>query len=343
MLLNLLPGLRELRAPLLTGYTWLLAGYIAFEPSVSRKTAQTGIWHILNHLRTEIGAVGTGVGLSVMAYLVGAVSQGIFARDGLRPVIRQRYVRLWLRHQWVRRLLKRLVPTRFHDRIDNPISGPTPWGRIPHGDVAQSALYVTFTTLAERISAVLADAGLTIHTLALAARDELQDSPLTGTRSALRPLVKILPVSAGLAGWDEPDDETIESWHPLEIMESLQYSVAGAAVKELGLARTGLVGKQKDLFSVIDRLDAEAELRLTLAPSLLGLAAALGWRASPWVAAIFVIATGVLVMQGQARSKHATESVIEALRLGRTRIPLFDQIEEATEDCRAQLVALNHS
>jgi hypothetical protein len=340
MLLNLLPGLRELRAPLLAGYTWLMASYIAFEPSVSSKTAQTGIWHILDHLRTEIGAVGTGVALSVLAYLLGAVSQGMFARDGVRSLIRRRYVRFWLRHRWVGRLLKRLLPARFHDRIDSPISGAA---RIPHGDVARSGLVSTFATLAEQISAVLADADLTIHTLALAARDELQESRLTGARRALRPLVKILPLSLGLTGWGEPDDETIESWETYELMEGLQHEVVGTAVRELGLARTGLVGKQKDLFSVIDRLDAEAELRLTLAPALLGLAAALGWRATPWVAATLAIATAVLVMQGQARSKKATESVVEALRLERTRIPLFDQIEKAIEDCRVLLAALDKS
>jgi hypothetical protein len=94
------------------------------------------------------------------------------------------------------------------------------------------------------------------------------------------------------------------------------------------------------MFSVIDRLDAEAELRLTLAPALLGVAAALGWRATPWIAAVLMLATAVLVMQGQARSTQATESVVEALRLGRTRIPLFDQIEDAIEECRTQLAAL---
>ncbi|MGD1055862.1 MAG: hypothetical protein ABR992_00460 [Solirubrobacteraceae bacterium] len=197
--------------------------------------------------------------------------------------------------------------------------------------------------LAERIGATLTDADLTLHTLALAARDELAQAPLSDVRRMLRPLVKILSISIGLVGWALPDDEELESIDELELLEGMRYLVVEDAVKELGLARTGLVGKEKDLFSVVDRLDAEAELRLSLAPPLLGVAAALAWRASLWAPVILGIATGVLVMQGRERSKRATDSVVEALRLGLTRIPLFDQIEAAIEDCRVQLAAQNQT
>ncbi len=73
MLANLLPGLRDIRAPLAAGYVWLVVGYIAFDPLVPSKPH--GIWETLSHLDHLASAVGLGVAVSFLAYVIGTLSQ----------------------------------------------------------------------------------------------------------------------------------------------------------------------------------------------------------------------------------------------------------------------------
>ena len=88
MLANVLPGLRDVRAPLAAGYIWLLALYLAVEPSVPKKPH--GIWASLDHLRHMVSLVATGLAVSFVAYLVGsiAVSVGGYLALLTRPVER---------------------------------------------------------------------------------------------------------------------------------------------------------------------------------------------------------------------------------------------------------------
>lgn len=79
VLASLLPGVRHLRAPLASGYLWLLALYIAFAPLVPQAVARTGIWQTLHELAELVGVVGATVALSAAAYLVGALSGAVFA------------------------------------------------------------------------------------------------------------------------------------------------------------------------------------------------------------------------------------------------------------------------
>lgn len=74
MLASLLPGLRELRAPLATGYLWLVALWLAFGELVPRGGAATGV---VADVYAVAGAVGVSASLAATAfaaYLVGLVS-----------------------------------------------------------------------------------------------------------------------------------------------------------------------------------------------------------------------------------------------------------------------------
>jgi hypothetical protein len=72
MLTNLLPGLRDLRAPLSAGYLWLAAGWLYFAPQLpaSVENAQgvlKDIYRVVD--ASEFIAVLTG--LSFVAYILG--------------------------------------------------------------------------------------------------------------------------------------------------------------------------------------------------------------------------------------------------------------------------------
>jgi hypothetical protein len=78
VLANLLPGVRELRAPLAAGYIWLLAGWLVAQPHVPSRSDATGPLAAIYDLGDAVSAVGLGVAVSFVAYLLGAVSEGLW-------------------------------------------------------------------------------------------------------------------------------------------------------------------------------------------------------------------------------------------------------------------------
>jgi hypothetical protein len=339
MLANLLPGLRDLRAPLTAGYVWLLADYLAFAPLVPAKARATGIWHSLDQLRVTIGPVGAGVALSVTAYLLGAISQGLFSNNGLRQQLLRRYHRALFRHDRLRSLLVSVTPQRYKEQVRHPFSRYPNKTIIRHGVRGRRALSAAVTTRTERIQTLLAGADLSLHALAFTVREVRLKMPLASANRSLRPLASLYVIDSGLLGSDEPpaDRDEIEEWDEYALLEGLETMIRIEAAGELDLARTGLLGSEKALFEEVDRLQAEGELRGALSPAMLGLAATLAWRATWWSAAVLVFATGILAFQGRQRSRLATDSVLEALRIGRTKVPVLDQIDDAITKCEIAL------
>jgi hypothetical protein len=78
MLTSLLPGLRDLRAPLAAGYLRLFAIWIAFEPSLG--TGESGVAASLLNLKEELTPVGLAAAVSFIAYLIGSLSVVLPAR-----------------------------------------------------------------------------------------------------------------------------------------------------------------------------------------------------------------------------------------------------------------------
>ncbi len=78
MLTNLLPGIRELRAPLAAGYIWLLTIWLIAEPAIPEKGEAQGVVASLYRLAEGLSPVGLGVVASFAAYLVGSLSTTVF-------------------------------------------------------------------------------------------------------------------------------------------------------------------------------------------------------------------------------------------------------------------------
>ena len=83
MLANVLPGLRELRPPLSAGYLWLAFIWLVAAPRFPDISEADGMERRILELFRDLDVVGSGVVLSFIAYLVGAVSQAT-----LDPVLR---------------------------------------------------------------------------------------------------------------------------------------------------------------------------------------------------------------------------------------------------------------
>ena len=77
---QILPAVRQVRAPVVGGYLWLLAGWLRWSESVPEpaNAQENRYWHAMARLVDELGAVGAFAAVSVTAYLVGSlVAEGI--------------------------------------------------------------------------------------------------------------------------------------------------------------------------------------------------------------------------------------------------------------------------
>ena len=87
VLAHVLPVLREVRAPLVGGYLWLFALWIAFADAVPRKAeiAQGSVWANLHRLADAVGPAGQVAAVSVVAYLIGSLVDEVIRLLVRRP------------------------------------------------------------------------------------------------------------------------------------------------------------------------------------------------------------------------------------------------------------------
>lgn len=104
MLATLLPGVREVRAPLVAGYLWLLAFWIFLEPHFHAHPQHTELYDSLARLGDLMSPVGIAIVVSVAAYLTGALVEGVlqplrrrfmYSKFVSRRMLRYRRLRPW--------------------------------------------------------------------------------------------------------------------------------------------------------------------------------------------------------------------------------------------------------
>jgi hypothetical protein len=81
VLSNLLPGLRDLRAPLSAGLLWLFAAYLAVAPLPS---PPEGLIASIDGLREALGPIAQAAAILFVAYLVGSFVQEVGAVVGVK-------------------------------------------------------------------------------------------------------------------------------------------------------------------------------------------------------------------------------------------------------------------
>jgi hypothetical protein len=78
MLTNLLPGLRDLRAPLAAGYLWLAAGWLYFAPQLPTSVDDAqGVLKDIYRVAHTSQPIAVAAGLTFAAYMVGILSTGL--------------------------------------------------------------------------------------------------------------------------------------------------------------------------------------------------------------------------------------------------------------------------
>jgi hypothetical protein len=77
MLTNLLPGIRDLRTPLATGYLWLLALWLWIPSHFKYVPPTSGIPGDITRLTHYAGRAGVAIAISFAAYLIGVLSKSL--------------------------------------------------------------------------------------------------------------------------------------------------------------------------------------------------------------------------------------------------------------------------
>ena len=247
MLFNLLPGLREIRAPLISGYVWLTFFFLALHEDLPSAGSPGSVLNPLFEIGESLTTGGLIAVTGVAAYLVGSAMQ-----------------ELW----------------KVLGRVLSP-------GRPFYGEAG------TRTSASGR------------RDVKSAVRVRMQN--VTGLLSQ----VAVAPGERGIA--DEPDPEEIE--------------------RELPLIRTLLLGERPELVGELDRLQAEADLRVTVAFPLAFLAVYLAWKASHgWI--LLLLPALLLLVQGYQRQLDAGDLLAKALKIGKADAP---SLEALTASAKAVL------
>ena len=133
-----------------------------------------------------------------------------------------------------------------------------------------------------------------------------------------------------------PTDAEQEKWEWR--FQSGHREALDRATSELDLPATLLVGNEPALFAEVDRMRAEGELRITVAPPLILLTVlvALGW--SPWVCcALFGVVA--LVWQGGNRKAESRQLIEDAMRTGRIESSASKAYKDSMDRLLAEIEA----
>lgn len=347
VLANLVPGLRDLRAPLAAGYLWLAVGWLVFGDRLRSSAVHGhGLVHSVYELHGAVSLFGVGVAVTFTAYLVGSVAEafgavlGTTARAGFErgrrfaavegKVIDEqiRAARLTFEQNSMKLMraylnaLERLLSPRGN------IEMPTPRAFEVLGRTLGRYAYILFLVIVlPFLLTVLLIRGVTGALLALdslrkararttaalrvVVRDAIHDTAGANRLDALEVIGRELQLPQG-----ERQDESIVIAVAVETMRS-----------ELDLVAMRLVGKEDQLFAMFDRMRAEAEFRFAVVPSLAALVGVVAVKEHSAIWLIALITVAGLLWQGVTKRAESRDLIADSLRLGRVHSPFIERVK----------------
>ena len=230
MLMSLLPGLRDLRTPLATGYAWLIVGWLLASELLPSKDAATRGAAALYRLGDLVGGPAVLAGVSFAAYLVGSLTH--------------------------------IKPTTAGSNRRTIFGMAFNYPRVEVGMSEQNITQLNYFVRPIARQAERTPTDLYNHVMAM--EDVLTDTTLTRYKDYLRRTS------------DDPE-------HAPKIEKSARrWALRDSILEELPQLSIRLQAENKDLHEAYDRLEAEAEMRLSVAPALLALILALAYSWSLW-------------------------------------------------------------
>lgn len=298
VLANFLPGVRELRAPLAAGYIWLLSVWLIVEPHVASRSKATGALAALYKLGDALSAVGLGVVISFIAYLLGTLSIGMWEAP-LRAAMS-----VWPR---LVSLLRPLPRSRW---VETEISGLVPRLESPRLSSRGSRSIVTLS-----------------ETVLQRQRRAAEWERIPWGRFLAEDDFRRQERKLGDLMRSDGDGES----------ETINVGIlAGQVVDELDLVEARLMSDEPELFNYVDRSRAESELRLAIIPPLVVLAGVLAIQDSvSWLVAVLPLV--VFFQQAVGLLQRSGDRLADALLNGKVKAPVLEGLElAASEDLNAK-------
>jgi hypothetical protein len=338
MLSNLLPGLRELRAPFAAGALWVLASWMAWEPYIPSEVVATGVASSVYRLRGFLPAVASGAVAGFLAYLVGSLSVAVFSdaiKSRFSAVARGRQRFNALVPAAVEALYRVAADTRQDIEASLVVSGQAVEDFLndqrQKRDNADEQGMRSFVR--EAWTEITEDFPLRLHRREIAFEEAAGPGFMQRAREAateraraLWPFKQLRRVRARRRRPITPHSAAPPPEAPVE-----EHLVA-LALSELNLVTTArLLGKDPDLYSAIDRHRAEVEFRVAVMPPLLVLFAAIAARVDNTAASALIVLGGIVIVAGlcwdalkQQRQAHGL--LIDAASAGRVQFPSLERL-----------------
>ncbi|MCQ1957876.1 hypothetical protein NNX39_15380 [Arthrobacter sp. zg-Y826] len=301
MLAQILPGFRDFKTPLITGYLWLVIIWVGFGMPIPSKAENTGAMGMINWLTGYTSSATILAVLSFTAYVIGIL--------------------LIVDVKIATRLVSRFGFT-FQRQLNE--NGKKKWVRLPHrdnmsyrrslanesGSTLLKLLWEAFTRVEEKnVPWSTIHKGYHLPEIDEAEYEELRQEA-AGDRAEV--------------------DRQIRK----NALRTLSPTLSREMDNEIPVLATKLQEKNKDLFDSYDRDRSEAEFRLSIAPPIAVLSAQLfllGIAGNGILGSLFA-ATGlamsiVLLRKGWLKVLDSTSVVVTALEIGTVTSHVIERLE----------------
>jgi hypothetical protein len=287
----LVPGLREVRGPLLAGYLWMLAIWLSLGDRLPNSESDE-VFRRLWEAGEAIGPVGRAAAASVVAYLIGILMNGVIRGS-------TRFLWAKIAPGAIKGLEAKGDPSEIENRQWVPI---------------EEILKLTGKGW-ESDSRAQQQSG----TLAMLVN--LEEVELSGAQAGLEGAIRhATDLSGGSARFQALDwrNERLAIAIPRSDQDLIEITIPRfSPYRDIWLKRPLLETRLRELVpptaSKIERLDYEAEFRESLVPPLIAIFLVIALQASLHWAALLVIPLALLVQALRLR-ESAGKELVDALR-----------------------------
>jgi DNA-binding transcriptional ArsR family regulator len=345
MLVSLLPGVRELRAPLAAGYLWLVTFWIALAPRVPALISTEGVYRDIYNLGQAVGKPAIAIASAFVAYLIGTLSVGVTSVINLRLSSSNRFsaaVKTPIAQAVLERIEERLkADSKLLEQADSKLLEQALSSVRAHFS-ALNETGLTLSSVRTHFSA-LNETGLTLidaidkFEISLDLREfTYRHSPTTDSQTITNIWYKGAsaghePLAAAMILALQKDSDFTFLMSNATIRRQLIRglvdldSYVDDCIEDLPSLAVRLVGKEPEVYGAYDRLRAESEFRLGVAVPLAALFLTMAYRSAPiWVLGVLICVA--LAELGRRSSMQAFAQLAESLHAKRLESPVLEGI-----------------
>lgn len=289
MLINLLPGVRELRTPLAVGYSLLLASYLTFFDRLREWILTSGVGRDLKNLAGYAGVGPSLAALTFLAYIIGSLWIEMVSpvvRAMLHKAVLSPYYGIRIKVM-VRRAQKSLDEVAIYG--NNRLLDPD---FMVHEERFRKRLE---KIIVDRIRRAYTD----VPEFKVAFKERLSPDQVEGI--GIAPLPQLVT----------------------RVMD-IRHHVNDLA-EDFRNVPARLLGKEPDVWNSWDRLRSEAEFRTAISTAVFTLSVALAVRVSSWLIVIGLLVSSALWSLGTKKERSANSVLFEAVMAN--RVDLYELIK----------------